>query len=245
MRVLVVDDEPHARARLLRMLSRIDGVEPVGEASNGREALERIRALSPDCVLLDIHLPGLDGLEVARAAPGVPIVFTTAHDRYAVEAFELSAVDYLLKPVRADRLERALARTREGHVDSERLHALLDRLLAGRADDAAPPRITARRGNTLRVFDPRHVARFSAAGGYTSFRCEGEEFLLEQSLSALEETLAPHGFVRVHRKELVRLDAVRALRAGEGGTAVELADGQRAPVSRRLVGELKRRLGID
>ena len=116
MRVLVVDDEPLARSRLVRMLERLPGASPVGEAGSGREALECIEALAPDLVLLDVRMPGLDGLEVARAAEGTAIVFTTAHDEYAVEAFELSAVDYLMKPVSPERLAQAVerARSREG-----------------------------------------------------------------------------------------------------------------------------------
>ncbi len=115
MRVLVVDDEPLARDRLVRMLGTIADAEAVGEAASGREAIEKIAELAPDCVLLDIHMPGVDGLEVARNA-GVPVVFTTAHDSYAVDAFELSAVDYLLKPVRKERLQRALEKARRGSV---------------------------------------------------------------------------------------------------------------------------------
>jgi two-component system LytT family response regulator len=241
--VLVVDDEPLARARLLRMLAGIEGVEPVGEAASGREALEQIAALAPDCVLLDVRMPGLSGLEVARTT-GVPVVFTTAHDEHAVEAFEVAAVDYLLKPVRRERLERALEKVRRGaHADPTRIGALLEHL-AARGSATPLERVSARRGGAVHVFDPTEIARFSAAGGYTSFRREGHEFLLDESLSQLEERLAPLGFLRVHRAELVRLDAVRALRSEHGSTEVELSDGQRVPVSRRLVGELRRRLGL-
>jgi two-component system LytT family response regulator len=243
MRVLVVDDEPLARERLLRMLAGIEGVEPVGEAGSGREALAKIAELAPDCLLLDIRMPGLDGLEVAKASD-VPVVFTTAHEAYAVDAFELAAVDYLLKPVRRERLVRALQKVRQGTpTDPARLDALSQRLRA--ATDATPlDRISARRGGAVHLFDPAEIARFTAAGGYTSFQCEGHEFLLEESLSQLEQRLAPLGFLRVHRAELVRLDAVRALHGDAGNTLVELSDGQRAPVSRRLVADLRRRLGI-
>jgi two-component system LytT family response regulator len=241
--VLVVDDEPLARSRLLRMLERIEGVASVGEAATGREALAKIAALAPDCVLLDVRMPGLSGLEVARATD-VPVVFTTAHDAHAVEAFEVAAVDYLLKPVRRERLERALDKVRGGaRADPARLAALLERL-AARGSAVSALRISARRGDAVHVFDPAEIARFSAAGGYTSFRRDGHEFLLDESLGQLEERLAPLGFLRVHRAELVRLDAVRSLRGEAGSTEVELSDGQRAPVSRRLVGELRRRLGL-
>jgi DNA-binding LytR/AlgR family response regulator len=243
VRVLVVDDEPLARGRLLRMLDGLAEVEPVGEAATGREALDKIEALAPDCVLLDVRMPGLDGLDVARATD-VPIVFTTAHDAYAVEAFELSAVDYLLKPVRRERLLQALDKVRRGAAAGpDRLDALFQRLL-GPGGQAPLARISARRGDAVHLFDPAEIVRFSAAGGYTSFQRDGREFLLDESLNQLEQRLAPLGFLRVHRAELVRLDAVRALHGEHGSTQVELSDGQRAPVSRRLVAELRRRLGI-
>lgn len=245
MRVLVVDDEPLARDRLLRMLEGIPGVVAVGEAANGREALEQIEAREPDVVLLDVRMPGLDGLQVARAAPEAAIVFTTAHDEYAVEAFELSAVDYLMKPVRRERLVRALERARgaAGPPAAQRIEEALTRLVE--ASGAARVRLTARRGSTLRVFDCNEIVRFTATGGYTSFTHGGEEFLLDESLAELEERLGPVGFVRIHRAELVQLDAVRALHSDDAGTTVELRDGQRAHVSRRSVPDLKRRLGVE
>jgi two-component system LytT family response regulator len=242
VKVLVVDDEPLARARLLRLLAGIEGVEPAGEAASGREALEKLAALAPDCVLLDVRMPGGSGLEVAKASRA-PVIFTTAHDEYAVEAFELSAVDYLLKPVRRERLLQALDKVRQGQPrDPARLDALLERLLAG-PGGAAPPRISARRGGATHFFDPAEIARFTAAAGYTAFQRDGQEFLLDESLGQLEARLAPLGFLRIHRSELVRLDAIRALRGEHGAHEVELADGQRAPVSRRLVADLRRRLG--
>jgi DNA-binding LytR/AlgR family response regulator len=239
----VVDDEPLARARLRRMLAGIEGVEPVGEAGSGREALDKLAELAPDCVLLDVRMPGMDGLEVAKASD-VPVIFTTAHDAYAVDAFELSAVDYLLKPVRRERLVRALEKVRQGALAGRaHLDALLGRLLAASGKPAVA-RISARRGDAVHLFDPSEIVRFRATDGYTSFQREGHEFLLDESLSQLEQRLAPLGFLRVHRSELVRLDAVRALHGELGSTLVELSDGQRAPVSRRLVAELRRRLGL-
>lgn len=246
MRLLIVDDEALARSRLRRMLESLPGVAKVEEASGGREALEKLAALDLDCALLDVRMPGVDGLEVARAAAGVPVVFITAHDEHAVEAFELAAVDYLLKPVRKARLAQALEKVRRARSgpEPERLRRLFERLLD---EDAAPaaPRVTARRGDSVHVFDPREIPRFTASHGYTAFSIRGEEFLLDESLQVLADRLAAFGFLRVHRAELVRIEAVRALHGDDAGVAVELEDGQRAPVSRRLVPELKRRLGIS
>jgi len=246
MRVLVVDDEPLARSRLIRMLQKVPTVESVAEAENGRIALEQINLFNPNVVLLDIHMSGISGIEVARATqPELAIIFTTAHDEHALEAFEVAAIDYLLKPIRQERLEKALARV-HGKVRASRdkdLAALYDRLRASK-DEEASLRITARKGDSVRVFDPSEIDRLSSARGYTSFQHGDEEFLLGESLTTLEERLKPLGFLRVHRSELIRIGAVRAIHSGDGGTTVELAGGERAPVSRRLLAELKNALGV-
>lgn len=251
MRVLVVDDEPAARRRLVRMLERIEEVEVAGEAGDGEEALARIAELRPDAVLLDIQLPGLDGLEVAaRLTAPVAVIFTTAYDQYAVRAFEASAVDYLLKPVEAERLRRALekARGREARREPSELEALLRRALA-REDrlglPPAPPRITARAGERIEIFDARRIARLRSRDGYVSFTHEGREYLLDETLDALEERLAAWEFLRVGRGELINLGRVKALRRDGEGAVAELSDGQQAAVSRRSLPELKRRLGIQ
>lgn len=233
LRVLIVDDEPLARARLRRMCARVGGVEVVGEASDGESALVEMRAHRPDVVLLDIEMPGLDGLGVAEAieAGGPSVVFTTAHARFALDAFDADATDYLLKPVVQERLERALAKARRGR----------ERGAASPTGESG--RLTVQDGATLRVFDVRMIRRFRAAEKYVVFEHEGREHETRESLSTLEARLAAFGFVRVHRAELVRIDCARALEAEPGGAAVlVLDDGSRVPVSRRTAPELKRRL---
>lgn len=248
MRVLVVDDEPLARRRLVRMLEKIDGIEVAGEAEDGEDALARIGTLDPDLVLLDIRMPGLDGLTLARETPNLPpIIFTTAYDQYAVDAFEASAVDYLLKPVKQERLERALAKVqakprRAPSGDDGAIARVLERLLEGRERTSAP-RITAQHGDALHVFDAREIARFYAQDKYTAFQVGGREYLLEESLSSLEKRLEPFEFIRVHRGELIALDQVRSFRAEDAGGLLELKDGQTARVSRRFVASLKKALG--
>jgi DNA-binding LytR/AlgR family response regulator len=246
MRVLVVDDEHLARSRLIRMLNKLSAVESVSEAENGRTALEQIRLFNPNVVLLDIRMPGISGFDVARASPPeLAIIFTTAYDEHAVEAFEVAAIDYLLKPIGQERLEQALERARSNLRvgGDEELAALYDQLRASQ-DEEADLRITARKGDSLRVFGPSEIDRLSSAGGYASFHRGDEEFLLDESLNALEEKLKPSGFLRIHRSELIRIGAVRAIHHDDGGTTVELAGGERAPVSRRLLAELKNALGI-
>ncbi len=248
MRVLVVDDEPIARRRLIRMLARMDGVQIAGEAADGQEALQKIAELSPDLVLLDIHMPRLDGMTLAKTAADLPpIIFVTAYNEHAVEAFEACAVDYLMKPVDAARLERALSKVRRQQVDSEAVMTLLERV-ASQQQPAQPLgdacRVLVKEGDTVRMFDARQIARFYAADKYSAFVSDGHEYLLEESLNTLEQRLTAHDFVRLHRAELINLKQVAALRSDSGGGEVELKDGQTARVSRRHLPILKRVLGI-
>lgn len=228
MRILVVDDEPIARARLVRLIAGIEGAEVAGEASDGGEAIARARELSPDVLLLDIDMPGLDGLAVAED-PSVPaVIFTTAHKDYALEAFELNAVDYLLKPVSRERLERALARVR-----------------APAAPEVNEPwRLVITDGSVRRFVDARTVDSFTADRKYVVARIDGEELLLRESLDALERRLAPLGFVRAHRGALVRRAAIAAYDATKGGTLI-LQSGERVPVSRRAAARVRAALGIE
>jgi two-component system LytT family response regulator len=242
MRVLVVDDEGPARRRLARMLAALAGVEVVGEAEDGLAARECIAALAPDLVLLDIHMPGLDGLTLAETTPMPAIVFVTAHAEHAVRAFELAAVDYLLKPVTAERLALAVDRAR-ARLGTDR-DAIAHVLPAAR-DATIAPRLAAKDGASTRLFELADITRLFAADKYVVLVHDGREYLLERSLNDLERALATFGFVRVHRAELVNLAAVRALNV-EGGLAhVALRDGQTASVSRRALPELRRKLGLE
>ncbi len=227
LRVLIVDDEPPARRRLARLVAELGDAEVVGEAGDADEALLAIGRLDPDVVLLDIRMPGTDGLALARLLEARPaVVFTTAHAEHAVDAFDASAIDYLLKPVGLAKLARALDRARA-------------RLAAA---PAAPPRMMARQGDRVHVYPATAITRFWSEQKYTAFVVDGVEHLLDEALAALADRLAPWGFVRVHRGELIQLGRVRAVHeAGDGGT-VELDDGQRARISRRSLPELRRRL---
>ena len=196
-------------------------------AGDGLAARDQIAALRPDVVLLDVQMPELDGLELAETEAGLPaIIFVTAHAQFAVRAFAVAACDYLLKPVQQARLEQALARVPAG------------------PEPAAVVRISARSGGVLRLFDPRTITRFHASDKYTLFRVDAAEYVLDDSLTTLAARLAGLGFLRVHRSELVNLAEARALHQRDGAAVLELSDGQRAPVSRRAIGELKRRLGL-
>lgn len=253
LRVLVVDDEALARARLVRMLARVHDTEVVGEAATGADALSLSRALRPDLLLLDVDMPGLDGFGVAEAIDAPLVVFTTAHAQYAALAFEADAVDYLLKPVVQERLERALEKVRQ-RLRARSITAAATRppepaaAPSPRAPEAAPAGTTAlltvHDGGKVRFFDPLRVTRFRAEDKYTAFSLDGEEHLLRESLSTLEERLAPHGFIRVHRAELVRTSAIQALTPEAGGAVLHLSDGQTVSVSRRFLPALRQALGI-
>ncbi|MEM8962039.1 MAG: LytTR family DNA-binding domain-containing protein [Acidobacteriota bacterium] len=240
LRTLVVDDEPPARRRLVRMLDEIGGCEVVASVGDGDTALEALSRLDIDLVLLDIGLPGLDGIRVAERAPRHPaVVFVTAHADFAVDAFETEAVDYLLKPVEPERLARAVDRARQrlGSGDLERVV----RHLAARLERRTP-RVSARLGDSLFYFDAADITCFGAEDKYTVFRHDGRRFLTDESLAMLEERLHGHGFLRVHRAALVRLDAVRAVTTKWQKTHVELIDGQTVPVSRRNLAALRQAL---
>ena len=249
--VLIVDDEPMARRRMRRMLAEIDGVAVVGEAGDGHAAVEAIDHDRPDVVLLDVRMPGLDGIAVARELTHCPaVIFTTAHADFALEAFSVEALDYLLKPVDPARLRRALERARErierhDVADLATAVAQLAEAMPGSAGQDpgtrhVSPRVTARRGHTVYYFDPREIDLFQASEKYVGFVHQGARYLTEESLSSLEKRLEGLGFQRVHRSVLLRADAVRGLHTDAlGASTAELVDGSRVPVSRRRLPALR------
>jgi two-component system, LytTR family, response regulator len=240
LRALIVDDEEPARERLRRLLAEAGDVEVVGEAADGEDAMDRIAALAPDVVFLDIQMPACSGMEVASSlgAPRPRIVFCTAFDEFAVDAFELNAVDYLLKPVNRARLDKALERVRSTAGDADR--AIDKAALAG----AAPTRFLARRGATFRVVPASDVLCFLSEGGLTKLMANGQHCWMQPTLNDLEARLDPRQFFRISRAAIVNLDAVREVVPGPGGQGqVVLSDGARLEVSRRRFGDLTTRLG--
>ncbi len=220
MRVLVSDDEPLARARLRQMLVE-QGLEVVGEAGNGRETLRQYRRLRPDVILLDIRMPGMDGLEaalhLAREETPPAVIFTTAYGDHALEAFEAQAMDYLLKPVHRERLQQALAKT--SRLLGKQLEAL-------RAQAGAPARthISARCRGRLELVAVADVLYFKADHKYVMVRHRRGEVLIEESLRALEEEFGAH-FLRIHRNALVAVAQLTVLeRAPDGRWRVRLRD---------------------
>lgn len=244
MRLLVVDDEPLARRRLRRLLEEIDGCEVVGEAGDGREAQACIARTRPDAVFLDIQMPQLDGLTLAAQSCSLPpVVFVTAYDAFAVRAFELGALDYLLKPISRERLALTLDRLRD--VRASQQTGASGRLLGAwvaRQSIPAPARLVCASQDELRVFDARQITRFWASSKYTLFLADGAEQLTDESLQTLQERFEPFGFLRVHRAELVNMSHARALTTHGGEAVLWLTDDQQVPVSRRRLGAVRARL---
>jgi two-component system LytT family response regulator len=241
-RVVIVDDERRARDRLRRLLTALDGVEVVGEAANGVEALEIIAALAPAVVFLDVQMPKMTGLEVASALPSGSrpvIVFVTAHDRYAVEAFEVSATDYVLKPVTRDHVVRALRRAVERDSQA-RFSRLVDRLDNGRA----ARRIIGQRQGELRVLPIQSVDAFIVKDESVFAVTSEGRFRVDKSLKELEDALAPLQFARVHRSTLVNLSSVHVVQpVVRSGATARLRNGEVVAISRRYIQAFRRRLG--
>ena len=238
-KLLIVDDEPPARERLESLLSEIPEWDVVGCCGTGAEALKLAEQLEPAAVLLDIRMPGMSGIEAARhlatmAAPPA-VVFTTAYDQYAMEAFDAQAVGYLLKPVRAERLRRALDQ-------AARLSAAQLRELARTTSEPATRRhIAARLGDQLRLIPVTDIVMFRADQKYVCVVHANGEDLIDESLRELAEEFAA-SFVRVHRSILVNAAQIESLdRDARGKYVIQLrGDVQPLPVSRRQVGDVKR-----
>lgn len=236
-RVLIVDDEAPARARLRQMLDEIPGFTVTGEAAEGSEALALCDRLKPDLVLLDIRMPGLDGLQVARHLAGweerPAVVFTTAYDEYAIQAFEAQAIGYLLKPVRRERLQQTLAHA-----------ARLTRAQAAELPGSSPrTHLCIQRTRGLQLLPVADIYCFQADQKYVTAFHTGGEALLDEPLKDLEQEFGDR-FLRIHRNALVAVGTLESLeRMEDGSWQVRLKDGLRSlPVSRRHVAEVKRRL---
>jgi two-component system response regulator AlgR len=241
MKLLIVDDEPPARDRLRRLLAELDDCEVVAEAANGEEALAQCGDLHPDVVLLDIRMPGLSGIQIARHIDSLDdppaVIFTTAYDQYAVEAFETEAVAYLLKPVRKEKLAHALRHA--GRVSPSRLVKVAE----SAGIEHRREQICARLGEQLRLIPVRDIYFFVADQKYVTVRHKGGENLIDESLKALAEEFAKD-FVRIHRNALVAEKQISAVeRTDSGQYVVRVRDCTEVlEVSRRHATELLRRI---
>ena len=217
IRTLVVDDEQPARERLKQLLAAHPDIEVVGEAGDGIEAAEKIAELSPDLVMLDIQMPGASGLDVAASLgkPRPSVIFCTAFDQYAVDAFELSALDYLLKPVNRARLAAALDRVRAAATPTGRDRAI-EQLM--QSPGLSPTRFLAKRGNRFRVVPATEVVAFTFVAGITHLLTATEQLTMQPTLAALARRLDAGAFFQVSRNAIIRLDAVKEARPFTDGT---------------------------
>ena len=232
---VIVEDEPLARKTLRDMLAGADWLEVVGEATDGLAAVELINTRQPDLVFLDIHLPELSGLDVLKRLTHEPaVIFTTAHDRHAIAAFELAALDYLLKPFGRARLQQALARAKE-ELDRDPTRTPLSeaRAALGAASGAPLERILIRDGGRIVPVAVREIERIEADGDYAAVRTRGKTLLVNLPLGDFEAKLDPARFVRVHRSHLVNLDFVEAIEPFDNSQLlVRMKDGAKITASR-------------
>jgi two-component system, LytTR family, response regulator len=240
LRVVIVDDEEPARALLREYLGRAGGVEIVGECRNGFEAVKAVNDLHPDLLFLDIQMPKLNGFEVLELlGRDVAVVFATAFDEHAIRAFEVNAVDYILKPVSPERVKTALDRARERLLARTPL-PVAEIAAAARPAGQPASRIVVRQGPKVHVIAADKLDFAEAQDDYVSLRSEGRSYLKQQTLADLESSLDSSRFVRIHRSYLLNLDRLARIDT-EGGEpkAVVLHDGTRLPLSRSGYGRLK------
>ncbi len=240
LRTLIVDDEPLAVERMQVICAKIKSLNVVGTASDGSAALRLIEALKPDLVLLDMTMPEVDGLSVARKlaeqdatdSERPAVIFVTAHDHFAVEAFDLDAVDYVLKPVATDRLERAIDRAlnRRGERDAK-------------GSDWLEELWVPHRSELLRI-EVAQVSRIDAERDYVRLHVGERTYLLLQTIAGLEKRLDPSEFIRIHRSTILRRDSIRGLRHdGLGVWSVELEDGEALRIGRTYLPKVKAMAG--
>jgi two-component system, LytTR family, response regulator len=272
LRVLIVDDEPLARQRIADQLAHEQNVEIAGTADNGLAAVDAIRRLRPDLVFLDVQMPGLTGLEVARAvgADQMPsTIFVTAYDQHALQAFDLAAVDYLVKPFDDERFEQAFARARRlmSLEETRRVHERLLTVLndgaasapaatASESANAEPSASSSDSSTYLERFavesrgkvqfvDASAVDYIQASGPYAELVAGAKRYLIREPMQTLDERLDPRRFMRIHRSTIVQLDRVDTLLRGSGGDyELQLKNGTRLRVSRSRREDVERRLGM-
>jgi two-component system LytT family response regulator len=244
VRALIVDDEPLARRGVVLRLGKCRDVEIVGECGDGSSAVEKILELSPDVVFLDVQMPGMDGFEVLRALPkeNLPgVIFLTAYEQHALRAFEVHALDYLLKPVDDERFAAAVDRARK-RVDSVSKSLMADRILQmlGRDSEKYVSRFSVRTGSRIHIVLAEDVEWIGSAGDYAELHTRGRSHLLRETMSSLEQQLDPSKFLRIHRSRIVRTSSILELRSIENREfAVKLTDGSEHRSSRTYADQLE------
>lgn len=259
IRVLIVDDETLARQRVEDLLRGEEGIEIVAQASTGDSAIQAIREWNPDLVFLDVQMPGKTGLDVVREIGPEnmpPTIFVTAFDQHALAAFDLAAVDYLVKPFDDERFEQALHRARRmieleqvGRLSAQLLALLQDVRSTEPASQSAQgeylERIAVEMKGQVRVVPVKQIDYIIASGPYAELHVSDKRYVIRERMQALEERLDPSRFFRIHRSAIVRLDLVETLLRNPGGDyAVQLKGGAKLKVSRSRFEALEQRMGV-
>lgn len=239
LRIAIVDDEELARRVVREYLDGMDAVEVIAECANGFEAVKAVAELHPDLLLLDVQMPKLNGFEVLElVSRDVAVIFTTAHDEFAIRAFEIHAVDYLLKPFSAERLAQALTRARE-RIATRAALPVAALTKAGQPEAATANRILIRDGARVHVIPVDRLDYLQAQDDYVAYTANGQQHLKEQTMAEAEASLDPACFVRVHRSYVVNLDRIARVEVDERGNHIALlTTGARIPVSRNGHGRL-------
>jgi two-component system LytT family response regulator len=233
LRIAIVDDEELARRILRELLARHPDVEIVAECANGFEAVKAAAELTPDLLLLDIQMPKLDGFDVLElVGTEIPVIFVTAYDSYAIRAFEVHAVDYLLKPFGAERLAEALGRARD-RIRSRERPPVRDLLAAARADRAPLERVLIRDRADVHVIPVHKIDYVESQDDYVAVKTGGHSYLKEQTLAELEALLDPRAFVRIHRRYVLNLERLAKIELAVTDSRIAiLTDGTELPISR-------------
>lgn len=252
IRALIVDDEPIARERIRSLLADEPDVEIVAECRDGNEAVATIRKERPDLVFLDVQIPELDGFGVVETLEGEPlpaIVFVTAYDQYALQAFEVHAIDYLLKPFDEERFGRALSRARKAIQAAAVDDGVNDRLLAlikGLKPERFLERVVVKSSGRLFFLRTDEIDWIESSGNYACMHAGKEAHLIRETMSALEARLDPEQFIRIHRTAIVRIDQIKELHPlFHGEYEVVLRDGTRLTLSRSYRDRLQGLLGKE
>ena len=246
MRTLIVDDEAPARERLKRYLATLEGVVVIGEAKDGVQAVEMIEARSPELVLLDIQMPGLDGFGVVEALEDPPaIIFVTAYDQYAIRAFEVQALDYLLKPFSRERLATAIQHARKALAEGQDLSAQLRPLLEGLAAEGRYlTRLAVRDRDRIRVLDAEDVDWIGIDDEQVIVHAGDRAYPIRRTMTELETRLDPRHFFRAHRSAIVNLDRVQEVIPWfKGSHILRLTTGAEVDLSRAQARALRKILG--
>jgi len=247
---LIVDDEPLARQRVHRLLEGENDITILGECSDGVEAISQIRSRKPDIVFLDVQMPEVDGFDVlgALSQEDMPLViFVTAYDQHAVRAFEVHAIDYLLKPFEDDRFLQSLQRAREAvqqgtiAASTQRLVELLNET---RAERGGTKRIMVRTGGHISFLRTADIDWIEAQGDYVSLHCQGKRHLIRENIGDLEQRVQPEGFIRIHRSTIINITRIKELQPlFHGDYTVVLVDGSRLTMSRSFRERFFERVG--